>query len=98
MVGQERAPGLGGRGAPLGDESGDGALAKPRPTRSGASEIRGPRIRAWLEVEWWATGILYGLDEGRRAGRLRAAFSALTGGRSSRGEPESVVQCSRKRR
>ena len=82
VVGEERPPGLGRRGAPLREQPGDGALGHvDAELEELAMDSRGSpeRIRPAKRV-------------------TKALISALTGGRPPVDRSESLAQCSRKRR
>ena len=82
MVGEERPPGLRRQGAPLRHEPRDGALGDVDPQPEK------------LPVN--SRGPHNGLAAAIRV--TRAVISGLIGGRPRVGRPESLVQCSRKRR
>ena len=82
MVGQERAPGLGWRGASLGDQPGDGALGH------GGAKLEEFAMDSGGAPQGFASAIR----------ETRALISGRMGGRPAAGRPESLVQCGRKRR
>jgi len=82
VVGQERAPRLGRRSGALGHQAGDRALGQLDP------ELEELAVDSGAPQRGFAAAICL----------TRAVISALTGGRPTVGRPESLVQCTRKRR
>src|SRR4029450_433897 len=82
MVGEERPPCLGRRYAPLRHQAETVRSASSMPSFRSSPWIRGAPHKGFIAAIFLT----------------RATISALIGGRPTRGRPESLVQCSRKRR